>query len=361
MTKRSRRLVLTTVAGLSLAGAGAGAARAEETLFVLGDGVPASMDVDGPSGTYPPSQEGMINLIDPLVNYAINPPNADGVQTYDYNSFAPALATSWSFDKATNTWTMKLRTDAKSCAGNTFSADDVLYAFGRAKSVSGQAPIGAFLSSVASLKNFNGKLYGKGPEVAELRKLGDEVTKIDDQTVQFKLDGPNPLFLRVLSVLGLSDLRFQGNEGPRHARRPVEPCLRQHDERTRIRRLVHRKLEEGRGIHRPAQSRLLRPEAVLRPRHLPPGAAELEPDRDPAHRPRPGRGRPEPAGIEQPAHRDRPAGDGRLSEQLALGAAELQGQAVRQHRCCGRRSPTPFPTTTSPRPAISATPGSGTG
>ena len=211
MAERSRLLVLATLAGLGLAAA----ARAEETLFVVGDGVPASMDTDGPSGTYPPSQEGMLNLVEPLVNYAVNPPNADGVQTFDYGTFAPALATSWSFDAASNTWTLKLRSDAKSCAGNPFTADDVLYTFARAKSVSGQAPIGAFLSSVASLRNFNGKLFGKGPEVAELRKLGDEVTKIDDQTVQFKLDGPNPLFLRVLSVLGL--LIYDAKEMKAHA------------------------------------------------------------------------------------------------------------------------------------------------
>ena len=219
MHRRSRRLAaLATLAGLGLATAPA--ARAEETLFVVGDGVPASMDVDGPSGTYPPSQEGMLNVVEPLVNYAINPANADGVQTYDYGTFAPALATSWSFDKADNTWTLKLRTDAKSCAGNTFSADDVLYAFGRAKSVSGQAPIGEFLASVASLQNFNGKLFGKTPDVADLRKLGDEVTKVDDHTVRFKLDGPNPLFLRVLSVLGL--LIYDSKEMKAHAT-PEDP------------------------------------------------------------------------------------------------------------------------------------------
>ncbi len=227
MTKRSRYLAMTMLAGFGLASASA--ARAEETLFVLGDGVPASMDVDGPSGTYPPTQEGILNVVEPLVNYAIKPPNADGVQTYDYNNFAPALATSWSFDKATNVWTINLRTDAKSCAGNSFSADDVIYAFGRAKSVSGQAPIGAFLASVGSLKNFDAKLYGKGPGVAELRKLGDEVTKVDDHTVQFKLDGPNPLFLRVLSVLGL--LIYDSKEMQAHAT-PADPWSHQYSNTT---------------------------------------------------------------------------------------------------------------------------------
>ena len=221
MPDRFRRFRHATLAivGVGLLAAGS-AARAEETLFVVGDGVPASLDVDGPSGTYPPSQEGMLNLLEPLVNYPINPANADGVQTYDYTRFAPALATSWSFDAADNTWTLKLRTDAKSCAGNTFTADDVIYAFSRAKSVSGQAPIGEFLASVASVQNFNSKLFAKTPDVADLRKLGDEVTKVDDQTVRFKLDGPNPLFLRVLSVVGL--LMYDSKEMKAHAT-PEDP------------------------------------------------------------------------------------------------------------------------------------------
>ena len=212
MTPPSRAFLLTSAFCLTLA---ANAARADGTLFVLGDGVPASLDTDGPSGTYPPSQEGIINLLEPLVNYAVNPVNADGVQTFDYTKIVPGLAESWSFDAASNTWTMKLRTNAKSCAGNTFSADDVLYTFGRAKSISGQAPIGYFLSSVASLANFTPELFGKGPEALEARKLGDEVTKVDDHTVQFKLAGPNPLFLRVLSVLGL--LIYDSKEMRAHA------------------------------------------------------------------------------------------------------------------------------------------------
>jgi peptide/nickel transport system substrate-binding protein len=138
MTRPLRRLVLGMLALLGLAPA----AQAEETLFVVADGVPASLDSDGPSGTYPPSQEGMLNLLDTLVTYQVNPPNDEGVQTFDYSKIAGALATSWSFDAASNTWTMKLRDDAKSCAGNTFSADDVLYSYGRAKSISGQAPVG---------------------------------------------------------------------------------------------------------------------------------------------------------------------------------------------------------------------------
>src|SRR5262249_45649364 len=152
MTSKSRPFRFLAAAAL-LAALATGAARAEETLFILGDGVPSTLDTDGPSTTHPPTQEGMLNLLEPLVDYATNPPNQNGVQTYDFGKYVPALAESWSFDPAANTWTLKLRKDAKSCAGNTFSADDVIYSFARAKSLSGQAPIGYFLASVGSLKN----------------------------------------------------------------------------------------------------------------------------------------------------------------------------------------------------------------
>jgi len=178
-------------------------ARAETTLFVLGDGVPASLDTDGPSGTYTPTQAGIVNLMEPLVSYAPGQPTEDGTQMFDYSKAAPALAEAWSFDPSSNTWTLKLRRGVKSCAGNPFTADDVLYTFARAKSISGQAPIGYFLASVANLKGFTPALFAKTPEALEARQLGDEVTKVDDHTVQVKLSAPNQLFLSVLPIFGL--------------------------------------------------------------------------------------------------------------------------------------------------------------
>ena len=63
--------------------------------------------------------------------------------------FRPQLATSWS--KSGLTWTFKLRQGVKSCAGNEFTADDVVYTFQRAKSVSGAAPAAWFLSNVGAV------------------------------------------------------------------------------------------------------------------------------------------------------------------------------------------------------------------
>ena len=71
------------------------------------------------------------------------------------------------------------------CNGATFNADDVVNRFQRAKSVSGTAPIGGFLSNVGSIKGF-----------------GDAVVKVDDYTVQIKQGEPNALFLSVLTICG---------------------------------------------------------------------------------------------------------------------------------------------------------------
>lgn len=197
------RALAATLAVAGLAALSAAPARAENTLFVLGDGVPASLDTDGPSGTYTPTQAGIVNVMEPLVGYAPGQTTENGTGMFDFTKVAPALAETWSFDAGSNTWTLRLRQGVKSCAGNTFSADDVLYTFTRAKSLSGQAFIGYFLSSVANIKGFTPALFAKTPEALEARKLGDEVVKVDDRTVQFKLSAPNQLFLSVLPIFGL--------------------------------------------------------------------------------------------------------------------------------------------------------------
>jgi peptide/nickel transport system substrate-binding protein len=178
-------------------------ARAENVLLELSDGVPSGLDVDGGAANYPASQEAMLNMIEPLVEYKPSTVNESGVQLYDYSQFVPALAESWSFDPATNVTTFKLRHGVTSCEGNPFSADDVLYTFARAKSISGAAPIGFFLSSVASIENFTPALFGKTPEAIASRKLGAEVTKVDDYTVQIKQTSPNKLLMTVLNITGL--------------------------------------------------------------------------------------------------------------------------------------------------------------
>ena len=189
-------LLMATVA-LSVAGV----ARAEDKqLLVLSEDVVAGFDYDGPSAAIPSSQQGMVTLLEPLVTYAKGKVNENGVQLPDFSKFEGALAESWTFDEKTLTWTMKLRKGVKGCNGATFNADDVVYTFARAKSVSGAAPIGWFLSNVGSIAGFTPDVFGKDPKAKE---LGDEVKKIDDYTVQIRQSEPNALFLPVLTIFGL--------------------------------------------------------------------------------------------------------------------------------------------------------------
>ena len=81
----------------------------------------------------------------------------------------------------------------------------MLYTFARAKSVSGSAPIGWFLSNVADIANFTAGVFDADAAVATAAKeLGDEVTKVDDYTVTIKQAKPNKLLLPVLTIFGLN-------------------------------------------------------------------------------------------------------------------------------------------------------------
>ncbi|MCA0042520.1 ABC transporter substrate-binding protein [Celeribacter litoreus] len=175
------------------------AASAQEIL-ILAEDVPSGLDYDGPSAAVPASQQGMVNTMEPLVFYPKGEVNEDGVQLPDFSTIEGRLAESWTYDEETLTWTFKLREGVVGCGGATFNADDVLYTFARAKSVSGAAPIGWFLSNVSSIAGFDASVFGDDPAAKE---LGDEIVKIDDYTVQIKQSEPNALFLPALTAFGL--------------------------------------------------------------------------------------------------------------------------------------------------------------
>jgi peptide/nickel transport system substrate-binding protein len=181
----------------------AGPVAAERALLVLSEGVPASLDVDGPAGNHDPSQTGFLNIIEPLVDYVVGGANEDGVQLYDFTRFAPRLAESWHYDPGTLTWTLALRRDVKGCNGATFDADDVLYSFARAKSLSGVAPVGWFLGNVASIDGFTKALLQNTQDARAARELGDEIQKLDAYTVTIRQSAPNKLFLPALTIYGL--------------------------------------------------------------------------------------------------------------------------------------------------------------
>ncbi len=194
------KLHLAAAAAVSLISLAAALPAQAQQLLVLSEDVPAGLDYDGASAAIPASQQGMVTLLEPLVSYVAGPPNESGVIMPDFSKFEGRLAESWTYDQATLTWTFKLRQGVKGCDGATFNADDVIYTFARAKSVSGAAPIGWFLSNVGSIAGFTADVFGKD---AAAKELGDEVRKVDDYTVTIKQSEPNQLLLPVLSIFGL--------------------------------------------------------------------------------------------------------------------------------------------------------------
>lgn len=187
------------------------ASRDQNTLVFLTEDIPAGLDYDGPAAAIATTQTGFVNVMEPLVGYARSGTNADGIGLHDFTRFEGRLAKSWSYDPTSLTWTFHLRKGVKSCAGNELTADDVVYTFARAKSVSGAAPIGWFLSSVASIDRFTGDVLSDKLK----QQLGDEVRKLDRYTVAIRQSAPNKLFLPTLTTFGL--LIFDATETKRHA------------------------------------------------------------------------------------------------------------------------------------------------
>ena len=82
--------------------------------------------------------------------------------------FEPALATEWSVNEDDpNVWTFKLREGVKFSGGQDFTAEDVVFSFTRAKSTN--SAMKELLTSIT------------------------EIRAVDDLTVEFVTDGPNPI------------------------------------------------------------------------------------------------------------------------------------------------------------------------
>ncbi|MBP0615801.1 ABC transporter substrate-binding protein [Jiella mangrovi] len=175
---------------------------ADSSLLFLAEDVPSGLDPDGPSIAIPTTQLGMVQLLEPLIAYADKAsPNEDGVKMPDFSKPVGRLLESWSYDPGTLTWTLKLRHGVKSCAGNEFTADDLLYTYARALNVGGAVPNAWFLLNMASVKGFSTDVFSSDPEVAKKAKtLGDGVRKVDDYTVEVTQTEPNPLFLVNIAV-----------------------------------------------------------------------------------------------------------------------------------------------------------------
>jgi peptide/nickel transport system substrate-binding protein len=130
------------------------------------------------------------NIAEPLVWWPISE-EKDGVLLPNYKTpyegFEPRLAESW--EKDGTKWTFNLRQGVISCAGNEFTADDVVYTWQRFKAAEeGSLPIGMFLATVGSVLTESGEL------------LDSEVRKIDDYTVEINQLNENGLFPAVMTV-----------------------------------------------------------------------------------------------------------------------------------------------------------------
>jgi len=119
-------------------------------------------------------------LYDFLVQYDLQA-NKDGTFTTDTTKFVPMLAERWEHNPDMSEWTFYLRKDAKFHSGKPVNAQAVKYTFGRYIKIKSAANTVLWLAKVTE----------QGMEV------------VDDYTIKFKLQGPNPLFLDYLQMLNL--------------------------------------------------------------------------------------------------------------------------------------------------------------
>jgi len=128
------------------------------------------------------------NIFEPLV-----------IRSFD-GKLTGALATSWRvLPSDPTTWEFKLRPNVKFHNGNAFTADDVVFSMKRA------------LMPAADMKSL---LVGV-----------TDITKVDDLTVHFKTNGPNPLLVNNLTNLFIMDKEWsEANNAstPQNLREKVE-------------------------------------------------------------------------------------------------------------------------------------------
>jgi peptide/nickel transport system substrate-binding protein len=172
------------------------------SLISLTDVIARGFDRDGPN-TDPGFAEANYNTFDGLVAYP--QPLIDGAFvpnfSADIGQFVPLLAESWT-QNSPKQWTVKLRQGVKSQYGNELTSADVVYTFGRAKSVSGSAPNSWFLANVGGIIGY-GPVTPKAPASAKL--LTNEVVAVDKYTVQFNLfEATGRLFMVALADTNLT-------------------------------------------------------------------------------------------------------------------------------------------------------------
>ncbi|MBW1721163.1 MAG: ABC transporter substrate-binding protein [Deltaproteobacteria bacterium] len=119
-------------------------------------------------------------MYDFLVQYE-RVPQPDGTVKVDTTKVVPMLAERWEHNADMSEWTFYLRKDAVFHSGNPVNAQAVKYTFTRYRKTKLAAKTVLWLA----------KITEKGMEV------------LDEHTIRFKLEGPNPLLLDYLQMLNL--------------------------------------------------------------------------------------------------------------------------------------------------------------
>ena len=106
-----------------------------ETLIVVVESGPNTMDIHG-LGANRPSYQASWNIYDRLLTYGVKS-LPDGTQEYDHSSLKPELAESWDLAPDGMSVTFKLRRDAKFHDDTPVTANDVKWSLDRAVSIGG--------------------------------------------------------------------------------------------------------------------------------------------------------------------------------------------------------------------------------
>lgn len=130
-----KRLILLSLLALSLGMNLTIADTRKETLLVVVESGPNSLDIHG-IGANRPSYGASWNTYDRLMTYG-SKTLPDGKVMYDYTKLEPELAESWSVAADGKSVTFKLRQNAVFHDGTLVTADDVKWSFDRAVTVGG--------------------------------------------------------------------------------------------------------------------------------------------------------------------------------------------------------------------------------
>lgn len=194
-----RKLLPLVVLAALAAGACQGSTTTPTTtsITILSPDIVAALDNEAPGMLVLESMQAIVNLGEQLVDFKHTANQSpDGVNQLDFNNFEGRLAESWSLDQSTMTWTFHLRHNVVGCTGNRFTADDVIYTFQRAKSISGVlGPLSWFFMNTAGVAGFDNSVF---PPTSKTT-LGDEVTRVDDFTVRIKVSSVRRLFLPAMT------------------------------------------------------------------------------------------------------------------------------------------------------------------